>query len=124
MRSFGRWAFTVLIVVVVFILTLWLGYRLFGRVLPHAAEADRWVVAAAFATVISGGVAAWIAHWAKTSGVTTDSRDLQVSDTEQNIIAYGSGSSAQGTMHGNIINHPQASDDRGGLSNETHRHRS
>jgi hypothetical protein len=53
MSRLGRWAVTAITSAVVFVLCLWLARAVNFEWMPHA-EADRWVVATAFAAVISG----------------------------------------------------------------------
>ena len=63
MARFARWATMIVSTGVVFLVSLWLFRFLSFQWMPHNT-ADRWVVAAAFATVAASAVAAATAWWA------------------------------------------------------------
>jgi hypothetical protein len=102
-----KWLIVAAATLAAFVLCLWAGWIVGIRLWPRAlhSAADRWVVSAAFATVMGGAVLAGAGWWAgrdKTSIDHKESPPLLIQD-----IYAGEGGSAYGVQHGNQYLHHQ-----------------
>lgn len=86
MRKFLRWVIASLTAVGLFCLCLWLFQFAWFSWLPRD-DADRWVVAGAFATVVATVVGAALGSWAEHSGrpEAPETGTLTVSKTRQTV---------------------------------------
>src|SRR6266516_4229528 len=122
MARTAKWLFVLTATFAIFGLCLWVGWVVGIKLWPHTltSTADRWVVSAAVATVMSGAVLAWAGWWAgrekkpaedgKPAGdgrQTTADTPAPPSLSIQDVHA-GDGGSAFGVMHGtqHIYRHP------------------
>ncbi|WP_431683784.1 hypothetical protein [Kitasatospora sp. KL5] len=97
-----RWVVTVGSAVVAFVVCLWLARSASFGWLPKA-EADRWVVATAFATVGAGAVATAVGRWAGQTTTPTPAPPAPSPPTGQEVIqtAEASGRSRINQVGGN-----------------------
>lgn len=103
--SLGRlvkWLIGVTVTSAVFMACLWFGWVVGIKIWPDAlrADADRWVVAASFATVVAGAVFGWIAWWAgRDTNPKTDGENARTPLSFQTVQAR-EGGAAYGVQHG------------------------
>jgi hypothetical protein len=124
MARTAKWLLVLAATLAAFVLCLWVGWVVGIKLWPHtlSSTADRWVVSAAFATVMGGGVLAWGGWWAgrekKPTGDGKLAGDGKPTGTDkptspslsiQDIYA-SEGGSAFGVMHGtqHIYSQPPA----------------
>jgi hypothetical protein len=124
MARTAKWLLVLAATLAAFVLCLWVGWTVGIKLWPHTltATADRWVVSAAFATVMGGAVFAWGGWWAgrerkpaeddKTTGdgkPAAADKPAPPSLSIQDVYA-SDGGSAFGVMHGtqHIYRHPPA----------------
>lgn len=103
MTRLVKWLITAAVTLIAFVLCTWLGWVAEILLWPHALEstADRWVVAAAFATVMASAVVAWGSWWAgRDEGPKSEEQSkthpLLIQDVHADV-----GGSAYGVQGGN-----------------------
>jgi hypothetical protein len=106
----AKWLFAIAVTLVIFGLCLWVGWVAGIRLWPHTLHsfADRWVVSAAFATVMGGAVLAWGGWWASRERESTEDDKLAPPSLSIQDVHASGGGSAYGVMHGSqhIYHHP------------------
>jgi hypothetical protein len=103
MTRMAKWLVAAGATLASFVLFLWGGWVAGIRLWPHAlhSAADRWVVSAAFATVMGGAVLAWAGWWAgREKKLTSDEQVVPPSVSIQDVSAR-EGGAAYGVQHGN-----------------------
>lgn len=89
-----QWLVAVLASMATFVLSLWLAWVIEDHFFRQSikAPADRWVVATAFAAVISGAVLASFGWWAGRENETPDSEPTSRHSSIQDVRVNGGGS--------------------------------
>jgi hypothetical protein len=104
-----KWVLTLLSAAIAFGACLWLGIKIASLIVPNMADADQWVAAAAFATVMATSASSCVAWWAGREKVPKFFRPGTIVQT---ITASAAHAVAQGAVDGDVINNGQRHSDQ------------